>query len=55
MVAIDGWGGSHWGPRGVSATEAIGGAVAGALMLVYFLTFGRSIGAALPVGEAAAT
>lgn len=55
MVAIDGWGGSHWGPRGISATEAIGGAVAGALMLVYFLTFGRSIGAALPVGEAAAT
>ena len=45
---MDGWGGGHWGPRGVSATEAIAGAVAGAVMLGYFLTHGRAIGAKQP-------
>ncbi|HEX3570332.1 MAG TPA: hypothetical protein VHU44_05865 [Acidobacteriaceae bacterium] len=45
MIVLDGWGGSRWGPRGISATEAVGGAVASVVMLAYFLTWGRSIGA----------
>jgi PAT family beta-lactamase induction signal transducer AmpG len=47
-VALDGWGGSHWGPQGISATEAVAGAAAAAVMLAYFLTHGRGVGAAQP-------
>jgi len=52
MVTLDGWGSSRWGPRGVSATEAVCGAIAGALMLAYFLTLGRFVGATVQAGEA---
>jgi PAT family beta-lactamase induction signal transducer AmpG len=45
MIVLDGWGGQHWGPRGISASEAVAGAAASAVMLAYFLTKGRGIGA----------
>ena len=44
MIVLDGWGGSRWGARGISATEAVAGAAAATLMLAYFLTHGRGIG-----------
>jgi PAT family beta-lactamase induction signal transducer AmpG len=44
-IKLDGWGGGHWGPRGISAAEAVAGSVAGLIMLAYFLTWGRQIGA----------
>ena len=47
-IKLDGWGGGHWGPRGISATEAVAGSVAGLIMLAYFLTWGRQIGANRP-------
>lgn len=46
MIVLDGWGGQHWGPRGISASEAVAGALASAVMLGYFLTWGRHIGRA---------
>lgn len=46
MIVLDGWGGQKWGPRGVSATEGVAGVLASVLMLGYFLTHGRMIGAA---------
>jgi PAT family beta-lactamase induction signal transducer AmpG len=46
MIVLDGWGGQKWGPRGVSATEGVAGVLASVLMLGYFLTHGRTIGAA---------
>lgn len=45
MIVLDGWGGQKWGPRGVSATEGVAGVLASVLMLAYFLTHGRTIGA----------
>jgi MFS transporter, PAT family, beta-lactamase induction signal transducer AmpG len=47
-IKLDGWGGGHWGPRGISATEAVAGSVAGLIMLAYFVTCGRHIGANRP-------
>jgi MFS transporter, PAT family, beta-lactamase induction signal transducer AmpG len=44
-IKLDGWGGGRWGPRGISATEAVAGAVAAVVMLGYFLTHGRGVGA----------
>lgn len=41
---LDGWGAGHWGPRGISAAEAVAGAVASIVMLGYFLSWGRHIG-----------
>jgi PAT family beta-lactamase induction signal transducer AmpG len=37
MIRLDGWGGDHFGPRGLSATECILGTVGGAALLSYFL------------------
>ena len=37
MIRLDGWGGDRWGPRGLSATEAVVSAVGAAILLVYFL------------------
>ena len=37
MVLLDGWGGDKWGPRGLSATEAVVSAVGAAILLAYFL------------------
>jgi PAT family beta-lactamase induction signal transducer AmpG len=37
MIRFDGWGGDHFGPRGVSATECVLGTVGGAALLIYFL------------------
>jgi len=44
-IKLDGWGGGRWGPRGISATEAVLGGAAALLMLGYFLTHGRGVGA----------
>lgn len=41
MLALDGWGGNRWGVRGLPATEAVMGSVGAALLLGYFLTYGR--------------
>jgi len=48
MIVLDGWGGQKWGPRGLSATEAVAGALASMVMLAYFVTHGRGIGALQP-------
>ncbi len=37
MIALDGWGGSRWGARGLSGTEAVVGGVGAAVLLAYFL------------------
>jgi PAT family beta-lactamase induction signal transducer AmpG len=37
MIRLDGWGGDHFGPRGLSATECVLGVLGGALLLSYFL------------------
>jgi PAT family beta-lactamase induction signal transducer AmpG len=54
-IKLDGWGGERWGPRGISATEAVAGGVAALIMLVYFLTHGRGVGAAQSGGVAGAS
>ncbi len=41
MIALDGWGGSRFGVRGLPGTEAVMGALAALLLLGYFLTLGR--------------
>ncbi len=41
MIALDGWGGSRFGVRGLAGTEAVMGALASLLLLGYFLTLGR--------------
>jgi len=48
MIVLDGWGGQKWGPRGLSATEAVAVALASMVMLAYFVTHGRGIGAPQP-------
>ncbi len=45
MLALDGWGGSRFGVRGLPGTEAVMAAVASSLLLGYFLTLGRKPGA----------
>jgi PAT family beta-lactamase induction signal transducer AmpG len=37
MIRLDGWGGDHFGPRGLSATECVVGGLGGTLLLSYFL------------------
>ena len=41
MAKVDGWGGHHWGGRGLAATEAIVGAVGATVLLFWLLTWGR--------------
>jgi PAT family beta-lactamase induction signal transducer AmpG len=41
MIRLDGWGGDMWGPRGVSATECVLGAMGAAVLLGYFLVWGK--------------
>ena len=48
MLRVDGWGGDRWGPRGLSGAEAVVSATGAAVLLAYFLTWGRR-------GTAAAT
>ncbi len=38
MTALDGRGGKLWGPRGLSGTDAVVGAIGAAILLAYFLT-----------------
>ena len=38
MLALDGWGGDRWGARGLSGTEAVGGALGASILLAYFLS-----------------
>jgi PAT family beta-lactamase induction signal transducer AmpG len=42
MIALDGWGGSKWGARGLSGTEAVVGGIGAAVLLGYFLGRGQS-------------
>jgi PAT family beta-lactamase induction signal transducer AmpG len=37
MIRLDGWGGDHFGARGLSGTECVVGGIGGALLLSYFL------------------
>jgi hypothetical protein len=37
MLQADGWGGDHWGARGMTAVETVVGAIAALLLLAYFL------------------
>jgi len=37
MLALDGWGGDKWGPRGLSGTEAVVGTLGAVILLTYFL------------------
>jgi len=41
MVALDGWGGSRWGARGVPAMEAVLSVVGATALLAYFLPHGK--------------
>lgn len=40
MIRLDGWGGDRWGPRGISATECVVGAIGAVVLLTYFLQWG---------------
>jgi MFS family permease len=42
MTAVDGHGGKLWGARGLAGTDAVVGAIGGALLLAYFLTRKRT-------------
>jgi len=46
MALVDGWGGDHWGGRGLAAAECVVGALGAVVLLAYFLTRGRRIGQA---------
>jgi PAT family beta-lactamase induction signal transducer AmpG len=37
MIRLDGWGGDHFGPRGLSGVECVVGGIGGSLLLSYFL------------------
>jgi PAT family beta-lactamase induction signal transducer AmpG len=37
MLQLDGWGGEHWGGRGLAAVEAVVGGVGAVLLLACFL------------------
>ncbi|HEY5055678.1 MAG TPA: hypothetical protein VII58_05930 [Acidobacteriaceae bacterium] len=41
MLRVDGWGGDKWGPRGLSGAEGVVSAAGAAVLLAYFLTWGR--------------
>jgi PAT family beta-lactamase induction signal transducer AmpG len=42
MTAVDGRGGKLWGARGLAGTDAVVGAIGGAILLAYFLTRKRT-------------
>lgn len=46
MALVDGWGGDKWGGRGLAGTECVVGAAGALVLLGYFVTRGRGIGAA---------
>jgi MFS transporter, PAT family, beta-lactamase induction signal transducer AmpG len=48
MTALDGRGGKLWGPRGLTGTDAVLGAIGAAILLTYFLTRKRSTEAPIP-------
>lgn len=50
MIVLDGWGGSKWGARGLSGTEAVVGGVGAAVLLAYFLMRKRKVGTSLISG-----
>lgn len=37
MRQVDGWGGDHWGARGLAGAEAVVGGIGGLALLVFFL------------------
>lgn len=41
MALADGWGGERWGGRGLGAAEFLIGGTGAAILLIYFLTWGR--------------
>ena len=43
MLQLDGWGGERWGTRGIAGAECVIGGVGAALLLAYFLTWGRNV------------
>jgi len=43
MLQIDGWGGDHFGARGIAGAECVVGGIGAALLLTYFLTLGRNV------------
>jgi PAT family beta-lactamase induction signal transducer AmpG len=43
MIRLDGWGGDHFGPRGLSGVECVVGGIGGSLLLSYFLLRGKRV------------
>ena len=43
MLQVDGWGGDRWGARGIAGAECVVGGIGAALLLAYFLTWGRNV------------
>jgi len=41
MVIVDGFGGEHWGGRGLAGAECVVGAIGATILLTYFLISGR--------------
>jgi PAT family beta-lactamase induction signal transducer AmpG len=37
MLQVDGWGGDHWGARGMAAVETVAGAIGAVVLLAFFL------------------
>jgi PAT family beta-lactamase induction signal transducer AmpG len=37
MIAVDGWGGDKWGPRGITGIECVVGGIGATILLTYFL------------------
>lgn len=42
MIRVDGWGGDHWGGRGVAGAEALVGGIGATILLCWLLTMGRT-------------
>lgn len=53
MLQVDGWGGAHWGGRGLAGAEAVVGAV-GALVLLVWLLIRKPAPVSLASGQAIA-
>jgi len=51
MIALDGWGGDKWGARGLAGTEAVVGAVGGAILLIFFVAPETGLGAGCGCGR----
>ena len=45
MALVDGWGGDKWGGRGLAGAEGVVGGAGALILLIYFLTWGRRVGA----------